>query len=106
LVELVPARLRCSVFSIGYNAGVGVFGGATPMLAVYTIKRTHDDLSPSVLLMAAAVVSIAIILGLRESYRMALPGVPEQSRAGGLRLRLAAFHASGSAGTLQLCSGR
>ncbi len=79
LVELVPARLRCSVFSIGYNAGVGVLGGATPMLAVYTIKRTHDDLSPSVLLMVAAVVSIAVILGLRESYRMALPGAVERA---------------------------
>jgi MHS family proline/betaine transporter-like MFS transporter len=81
LVELVPARLRCSVFSIGYNAGVGVLGGATPMLAVYTIRRTHDDLSPSVLLMAAAVVSISIILGLRESYRRALPGSLERSGA-------------------------
>jgi hypothetical protein len=29
--------------------------------------------------MAAAVVSIAVILGLRESYRMALPGSPERA---------------------------
>jgi len=77
MVELVPNRLRCTVLSVGYNAGVGILGGLTPMVAVYAIKRTQDDFSPAFFMMAAAAVSSVVIMGLRESYRMALPGSPE-----------------------------
>jgi len=47
MVELVPDRLRCTVLSVGYNLGFGILGGLTPMVAVYTITRSHDDLSPA-----------------------------------------------------------
>jgi MHS family proline/betaine transporter-like MFS transporter len=72
MVELVPDRLRCTVLSVGYNLGFGILGGLTPMAAVYTITRSHDDLSPAFLLMAAAAVSFAVIAGLRETYKRAL----------------------------------
>jgi hypothetical protein len=36
-----------------------VLGGVTPMLSVYTIRLTHDDLSQAVLLMVSAVISPA-----------------------------------------------
>ena len=42
------------------------------MVAIYTINRSHDDLSPSFLLMAAAAVSFVVITGLRETYKVAL----------------------------------
>ena len=71
-VELVPDRLRCTVLSVGYNLGFGILGGLTPMVAVYTINRSHDDLSPAFLLMAAAAVSSVVIAGLRETYKLAL----------------------------------
>jgi MHS family proline/betaine transporter-like MFS transporter len=58
---------------VGYNTGMAVLGGMTPIVAVYTIQRSQYDLSPAFLLMAAAAVSFIIILGLRETYRMALP---------------------------------
>src|SRR5258707_7134928 len=54
MVELVPDRVRCTVLSVGYNAGMAVLGGMTPMGAVYTIQRSQYDLSPAFLLMAAA----------------------------------------------------
>jgi MFS transporter, MHS family, proline/betaine transporter len=73
MVELVPQRVRCTVVSIGYNTGLAVLGGLTPMVAVYTIQRSHDDLSPAFLLMAAGAISLAVVLGLRETYRAALP---------------------------------
>ena len=72
MVELVPNRLRCTVLSVGYNLGFGILGGLTPMVAIYTINRSHDDLSPAFLLMAAAAVSFVVITGLRETYMVAL----------------------------------
>jgi len=72
MVELVPHRLRCTVLSVGYNAGMAVLGGLTPIVAVYTITRSQYDLSPAFLLMTAAAVSFVVIAGLRETYRVAL----------------------------------
>jgi hypothetical protein len=43
------------------------------MVAFYTIKRSQYDLSPAFLLMAAAVVSV-VVVGLRETYKLPLPG--------------------------------
>jgi MFS transporter, MHS family, proline/betaine transporter len=72
MVELVPHRLRCTVLSVGYNTGMAVLGGLTPIVAVYTIKRSQYDLSPAFLLMAAAAVSFVVIFGLRETYKLVL----------------------------------
>jgi MHS family proline/betaine transporter-like MFS transporter len=72
MVELVPYRLRCTVLSVGYNTGMAVLGGLTPMIAVYTIKHSQYDLSPAFLLMAAAAISFIVITGLRETYRIPL----------------------------------
>ncbi|MBT5752029.1 MAG: MFS transporter, partial [Rhodospirillaceae bacterium] len=35
LVEMVPARIRCSTLSIAYNACLAIFGGTTPLVATY-----------------------------------------------------------------------
>lgn len=75
MVELAPERVRCTVVSLGYNTGLAILGGLTPMVAVYTIHRSHDDLSPAFLLMAAGAVSLAVVVGLRETYRVALPSL-------------------------------
>ena len=72
MVELVRARVRCTVLSVGYNLGLAILGGATPAVAVYTVERTHDDLSPAFPLMAAAAVSFVVVLGMRESARLDL----------------------------------
>ena len=72
MVELVPERVRCTVFSLGYNTGMAILGGLAPMVAVYTVKRTQYDLSPAFLLTAAAGVSFAVIIGLRETYKIPL----------------------------------
>jgi hypothetical protein len=44
------------------------------MVAVYTIKRSQYDLSPAFLLMAAAAISFVVVIALRETYKMWLPG--------------------------------
>jgi MHS family proline/betaine transporter-like MFS transporter len=75
MVELVPDRVRCTVLSVGYNTGMAFLGGVTPLVAVYTIQRSHYDLSPAFLLMAAAAVSFVVIAGLRETYKL-VPSSP------------------------------
>jgi MFS transporter, MHS family, proline/betaine transporter len=72
MVELVPDRVRCTVLSVGYNTGLAILGGLTPMVAAYTVKRSQYDLSPAFLLMAASAVSFIVIVGLRETYKLPL----------------------------------
>jgi MFS transporter, MHS family, proline/betaine transporter len=72
MVEMAPSRVRCTVVSVGLNLVYGVVGGLTPMIAIYTIKRSGDDLAPAFLLMAMAAVSFAVITRLRETYKLAL----------------------------------
>jgi len=67
MVEVFPARVRCSALSVGYNLCLGVLGGTTPLVVTYLIARSHDDLSPAFYLMAAATLSLAVILSLRET---------------------------------------
>ena len=69
IVEIFPARVRCSAVSIGYNLCLAVLGGTTPMVATYLITRTHNDLSPAYYLMAAAAVSLFVIMNLRETAK-------------------------------------
>jgi MFS transporter, MHS family, proline/betaine transporter len=74
MVELVPSRVRCTVLSVGYNTGMAILGGLTPMVAVYAVNRSQYDLSPAFLLMAAAALSFVIVVGLRETYKLSLSG--------------------------------
>ena len=39
MVEVFPARVRCSALSVGYNLCLGVLGGTTPLVVTYLIAR-------------------------------------------------------------------
>ena len=67
VVEIFPRRVRCSAMSISYNAAIGLFGGTAPMVAVYLIERSHNDLSTALYLMAMAAVSLAAVLSIKET---------------------------------------
>jgi MFS transporter, MHS family, proline/betaine transporter len=82
MVELAPGHIRCTVLSVGYNLGLAILGGATPMVAVYVVQRSGDDLSPAFLVMAAAAVSFLVILGLQESNQSSLAGAAAEPAAG------------------------
>jgi MFS transporter, MHS family, proline/betaine transporter len=60
------------VLSVGYNAGMAILGGLTPMVAVFTVKRSQYDLSPAFLPMAAAMISFVVVIGFRETYKLPL----------------------------------
>jgi MHS family proline/betaine transporter-like MFS transporter len=67
MAEAFPREVRCSGLSVGYNACLALFGGTTPLIAVYLVRRTHNDLSPAFYVMAAAAISFAVIWHSRET---------------------------------------
>ncbi len=73
LTEMFPRRVRVSALSVGYNVGLAIFGGTTPLIATWLIARTHDDLSIAWYLIACAIVSFLVVLTLREGSGKPLP---------------------------------
>src|ERR1700693_1547790 len=70
--EAFPGRVRCSSAAISHNICFAVLGGTAPMVATYLIARTQNEMSPSIYLMAAALVSIISILTLSETAKAPL----------------------------------
>jgi MHS family proline/betaine transporter-like MFS transporter len=68
-VEHLPTRVRYSGFALGYNAGAAIFGGTTPLLAAWLIHITGNLTAPSLYLIAASLVMLAVVWRLRETYR-------------------------------------
>ena len=66
MAELLPAEVRCSGASIGYNLCLGLFGGTTPLVATYLVARTADDFAPAYYLMAAALLQLVGLIGMKE----------------------------------------
>jgi len=54
MAELTPWRVRCTVLSVGYNVGMALLGGTTPLVGTWLIARTGHPLAPAVYLAAAA----------------------------------------------------
>ncbi len=73
IAELLPARVRCTAVSIGYNLCLGVFGGTAPLIATYLVHRTSDDFAPVYYLMLAAVVSLIATFRMPEMAGKPLP---------------------------------
>ena len=61
LAGMVPAAVRCSAVSIGYNAAMAIFGGTTPLVATYLVARTSDDFAPVIYLLGTTVLSLVVI---------------------------------------------
>jgi MFS transporter, MHS family, proline/betaine transporter len=64
MAELTPWRVRCTVLSVGYNVGMALLGGTTPMVATWLLARSGHSLAPAVYLSVAAVLAFvgAILL--------------------------------------------
>jgi MFS transporter, MHS family, proline/betaine transporter len=72
-VELFATRVRYSGFSIGYNVCVAVFGGTTPYVVTWLTAETGNNVAPAYYVVAAALVSLATILTIRETAGRPLP---------------------------------
>ena len=67
--ELFATRVRSSGYSIGYNVSVAMFGGTAPYVATWLVARTGNDLAPAFYVIAAAIITLATVLTMRETAR-------------------------------------
>jgi MFS transporter, MHS family, proline/betaine transporter len=72
LVEAAPPQVRCTAVALGYNVCLAMAGGLTPLAATWLVERTENEITPAILIMAAAVVTFAAVLRSDETYRKAL----------------------------------
>src|SRR5262245_59975353 len=69
MVESTPLAVRCTAVSLGYNICLGIIGGVTPLVATWLVQRTETEIAPAFMIMAAAAITFATLLGFRETYR-------------------------------------
>jgi MHS family citrate/tricarballylate:H+ symporter-like MFS transporter len=62
LVEIVPAHVRTTSFSLAFALAAGLFGTFTPFASTWLIDRTGDKASPCYWLMFGAALGIAAAL--------------------------------------------
>jgi MFS transporter, MHS family, proline/betaine transporter len=67
IAELFPTRARALWMSIGYSLAVAIFGGFAPYIATWLVDRTGSPLSPSLYVIACAIVSSVVIWRLKET---------------------------------------
>ena len=68
-VELFPSSDRLTGYSISFNLGIGVLGGATPALATWLIAYTGINMIPAILMIAAALVAVVVLLWMTDRSR-------------------------------------
>jgi len=66
MVKVIPAAVRCTAAGLGYNITLGIAGGLSPMVATWLVNRTHDDLSPALMIMVASIVTVVTLWSVRE----------------------------------------
>ncbi|WP_255945715.1 MFS transporter [Streptomyces odontomachi] len=65
--ELFSTRVRFGGFSLGYNFSVSAFGGTAPFIVTFIVARTGVVASPAFYIMAAAVITLIVVLATRET---------------------------------------
>ena len=66
--SLFPPETRATGLAVGYNVGVAIFGGFTPLVVDWLINLTGHAVAPAYWVMFAAVVSLVSLLILRARY--------------------------------------
>ncbi|MQA96626.1 MAG: MFS transporter [Streptosporangiales bacterium] len=61
LAMIFPTETRATGQAVGYNIGVAIFGGFTPLIATWLIKTTGMPVAPSFWVIVAAVVSLTAL---------------------------------------------
>jgi MHS family proline/betaine transporter-like MFS transporter len=65
--ELFATRVRSSGYSIGYNVSVAIFGGTAPYVATWLVARTGNEIAPAYYVIAAAIITLATVMTMRET---------------------------------------
>jgi MFS transporter, MHS family, proline/betaine transporter len=72
MAEMFPTRIRTTGISIGYGLSVAIFGGFASVISEALIKVSGSDLSPSFFVIAAAMLSLAVTLSIKETAHTSL----------------------------------
>jgi len=73
LVEIVPAHVRTTCFSLAFALAAALFGTFTPFASTWLIERTGDKASPGFWLMFAALLGIIAASTVYRSGGKAVP---------------------------------
>jgi MFS transporter, MHS family, proline/betaine transporter len=65
--EIFPTRVRTTFLSAANGTAVAIFGGFAPFIATWLIEKTGSPISPTYYVIAAAIVSAAVIFRLPET---------------------------------------
>lgn len=65
--ESFRAQVRCTGTALSHNVTMALLGGTAPMIATWLIVQTGNEMSPAFFLMAAALISGFVVLGIRET---------------------------------------
>ncbi|MDE7548375.1 glycine betaine/L-proline transporter ProP [Acetobacter fabarum] len=76
LPALFYTPVRYTALSLAFNLSVSIFGGTTPLITAWLIRRTENLMIPAYYLMGAAVVGILTMLTVKETARLPLRGSP------------------------------
>lgn len=71
VVENCPADVRASGVSFTYNVGMALFGGTAPLIVAILVSKINSY-APAYYLMAAAVLTLMVVLGLSETHRKSM----------------------------------
>lgn len=73
MTEMFPQEIRVTAVSVSYNITLALLGGTSPLVAVWLIERTHDDLSFAWYIVLSAVISFIFALTLSDRRNEPLP---------------------------------
>lgn len=73
LTEMFPQHIRVSAVSVGYNLTYAIFGGTVPMIAIWLMKKEHNDLSFVWYLIACGLVSVVVAFFIQDRWQEELP---------------------------------
>jgi MHS family proline/betaine transporter-like MFS transporter len=68
LSEMFPTNIRYTGVSIGYNIGMAVFGGVTPLIAMYLTKLFQSSLAPSYYLCFVGAITLLSLLLIKPNH--------------------------------------
>lgn len=72
LLELFPSAVRTTAYSLGYNIGLAIFGGAGPLIVTAIIAQTGNMDVPAYYVIGAAVATFICALVLTETKARSL----------------------------------
>lgn len=67
LSNMFPKHIRVTSVGLGYNSVYALFGGTSPIIALWMINKTHDDLSFAWYIIGAGAITLFSVMRLKVS---------------------------------------